>query len=115
MLDKYLKYGKLYDYYSDILNERHKKVINQYYLMDLSLKEISENLGITRQGVYDLLKRAEKNLNEIDSKLNIIKKQELFKKNIQEKAEKINKNIEEENYIDLKEHFTELLDLINKL
>ncbi|MDW7669776.1 MAG: sigma factor-like helix-turn-helix DNA-binding protein, partial [Bacillota bacterium] len=59
MLDKYLKYGKLYDYYSDVLNEKHKKVINQYYLMDLSLKEISENLGITRQGVYDLLKRAE--------------------------------------------------------
>lgn len=115
MLDKYLKYGKLYDYYSDVLNERHKKIINQYYLMDLSLKEISENLGITRQGVYDLLKRAEKNLDEIDSKLNIIKKQEKFKKNIQKKAEEINKNIEEENYIDLKDHFNELLDLINKL
>ncbi len=115
MLDKYLKYGKLYDYYSDVLNEKHKKVINQYYLMDLSLKEISENLGITRQGVYDLLKRAEKNLDDIDSKLNIIEKQEKFKKNIQNKAEEINISIEKENYIDLKENFNELLDLINKL
>src|SRR6056297_1677176 len=111
MLDKYLKYGKLYDYYSDILNERHKKVINQYYLMDLSLKEISENLGITRQGVYDLLKRAEKNLDEINNELKIIEKQEEFKKNIQIKAEEINQNIEQENYKDLKEHFNELLDL----
>ncbi|MFO7887495.1 MAG: sigma factor-like helix-turn-helix DNA-binding protein [Eubacteriales bacterium] len=115
MLDKYLRYGKLYDYYSDVLNEKHKKVINQYYLMDLSLREISENLGITRQGVYDLLKRAEKNLDEIDSKLNIIKKQEKFKNNIQKKAEEINKNIEKKDYKDLKKHFNELVDLINKL
>ncbi len=115
MLDKYLRYGKLYDYYSDVLNERHKKVIKEYYLMDLSLREIAENLGITRQGVYDLLKRAEKNLDEIDSKLNIIKKQEKFKNNIQKKAQEINKNIEQEDYKNLKEHFNELVDLINKL
>jgi hypothetical protein len=83
--------------------------------MDLSLKEISENLGITRQGVYDLLKRAEKNLEDIDSKLNIISKQEKFKKNIQKKAKEINKNIENEKYHNIKEHFKELLELINKL
>jgi hypothetical protein len=115
MLDKHLKYGKLFDYYKEVLNEKHQQVIQQYYIMDLSLKEISENLGITRQGVYDLLKRAEKNLEDIDNKLNIISKQEKFKKNIQKKAKEINKNIENEKYHNIKEHFKELLELINKL
>ncbi len=115
MLEKHLKYGKLYDYYGEILKEKHNKVIKQYYLQDLSLKEISENLDITRQGVYDLLKRAEKNLDEIDNKLNIIEKQEKYKNDMILIIENMREEITNNNTKKINEKIKELIDLIKEI
>ena len=49
----------LFDFYGEILTEKQQDVIDYYYNDDLSLAEISEHLGITRQGVRDSIKRAE--------------------------------------------------------
>jgi predicted DNA-binding protein YlxM (UPF0122 family) len=74
MLEKYEKIGKLYDYYSGLLSEKHKEVLDLYYFQDLSLAEISEILNVTRQGVFDLLKRAENNLEKYEEKLLLIER-----------------------------------------
>ena len=58
----------------EILTEKQQDVIDYYYNDDLSLAEISEHLGITRQGVRDSIKRAEATLIEMEEKLGLAKR-----------------------------------------
>ena len=64
----------LLDFYGDMLTAKQRDFINLYYNDDLSLAEIAENEGITRQGVRDAIKRAEGQLYEMESSLGIVKK-----------------------------------------
>ena len=64
----------LYDFYGDVLTERQKEFYDLYYNEDLSLSEIAENSGITRQGVRDLIVRAEKALEDIEEKTGLIQR-----------------------------------------
>ena len=66
----------LCDYYGEMLTENQRKFIEYYYNDDLSLSEIAENEGITRQGVRDAIKRAEALLFDMESKLRFSKKLE---------------------------------------
>ncbi len=59
----------LFDYYSEILSDKHKQIFDSYYNLDLSLSEIAENTGITRQGVRDFIKRTEQQLRDYEEKL----------------------------------------------
>ena len=59
MFEKNLELGYLLDFYGELLSERKRAVMDMYYNEDLSLAEIAENTGITRQGVRDSIKRAE--------------------------------------------------------
>lgn len=61
----------LLDFYKDLLTEKQADVIDLYYNEDLSLAEISEHLGITRQGVRDNIKRGEAVLLEMEQKIGI--------------------------------------------
>ncbi len=61
----------LYDFYGDILTDKQRDVIDYYYNEDLSLAEISEHLGITRQGVRDSIKRAEAVLLDMEDRLGL--------------------------------------------
>ena len=56
---KNLEISLLFDFYGDMLTEKQRDVVELYYNDDLSLSEIAENEGITRQGVRDSIKRAE--------------------------------------------------------
>ena len=56
------------------LSERQYTAIELYYIHDLSLAEIGEELNISRQSVYDTLKRAEENLYEYEETLGLVKK-----------------------------------------
>ena len=58
----------LYDFYGDVLTDRQKEFYDLYYNEDLSLGEIAENYGITRQGVRDVIVRAEAILTELEDK-----------------------------------------------
>ncbi len=59
----------LCDYYGEMLTENQRKFIEYYYNDDLSLSEIAQNEGITRQGVRDAVKRAETQLFDMEKKL----------------------------------------------
>ena len=59
----------LLDFYGDVLTEKHRDVMEQYYNDDLSLSEIADNAGITRQGVRDSIKRAECILLDLEAKI----------------------------------------------
>ena len=59
MKDKAFHMTMLFDFYGMLLTDRQKEFFDLYYNEDLSLAEIAENAGITRQGVRDVLVRAE--------------------------------------------------------
>ena len=67
-----LKFVSLYDFYSPMLSDRQKDVLDLYYNDDLSLSEIASELGITRQGVRDAIKTGEAKLNEFEDKLHAV-------------------------------------------
>ena len=74
MFEKDLKKAYLLDFYGDVLTERKKEVLDMYYNEDLSLAEIAEQIGISRQGVRDLIKKAEDELLFLEEKLGLAKK-----------------------------------------
>lgn len=63
----------LYDFYGDVLTDRQKEFYDLYYNEDLSLAEIAENYGITRQGVRDIIARAEGVLTNLEDKTGLIR------------------------------------------
>ncbi len=62
MFEKNLKNGYLLDFYGEVLSQRKRQVMDLYYNDDLSLGEIAEEIGISRQGVRELIKKAEEEL-----------------------------------------------------
>lgn len=69
---KDLSISVLLDFYGDMLTEKQREVVDYYYNEDLSLAEIAEHCGITRQGVRDSIKRAESQLYECEEKLGLM-------------------------------------------
>ncbi len=72
ILEKFERMALLSDFYGNLLTEKQQKVVKFYYEQDLSLGEIAENLKITRQAVHDILKRAERSLENYEQKLRLL-------------------------------------------
>ena len=66
---KDLGFSILLDYYGMVLTEKQRNILTEYYNDDLSLAEIAENYGITRQGVRDAIKHGEATLMEMEEEL----------------------------------------------
>ena len=64
----------LFDFYGELLTPRQREFFDLYYNEDLSLAEIAENAGISRQGVRDVIVRAEGAMQEVEDKTGIIKR-----------------------------------------
>ena len=64
----------LFDFYGELLTERQKEFFDLYYNEDLSLAEIAENAGISRQGVRDVIVRAEGIMQEVEDKTGLIRR-----------------------------------------
>ena len=74
MFEKNLNIAFLLDFYGEVLSDRKREVLDAYYNDDLSLAEIATDLGISRQGVRDLIKKAESELFFYEEKLGLAKK-----------------------------------------
>ncbi|MBO6108361.1 MAG: hypothetical protein J6P16_03040 [Eubacterium sp.] len=62
----------LYDIYGPMLKESYRDIIEQYLIDNLSLSEIAHDKDITRQGVYDIIRRSSKRLRECEEKLGML-------------------------------------------
>ena len=71
---KDLTFSVLLDYYGPVLTEKQRAILTEYYDQDLSLAEIAENYGITRQGVRDAIKHGEATLTEMEKNLGYAEK-----------------------------------------
>lgn len=74
MFKKNLEMSFLLDFYGDVLSERRLTVMTMYYNEDLSLAEIADEIGISRQGVRDLIKKSEEELTALEEKLGLARK-----------------------------------------
>jgi len=83
-INKYINQGILYDFYGKLLTVHQQKIYEDSVFNDLSLSEIAENEGISRQGVSDLIKRCDRALISYEEKLGLIKKFEQTKSYIKE-------------------------------
>lgn len=115
MYDKIVQIALLFDFYGQLLTKKQIEIVDMYYNNDLSLGEISEQQGISRQGVYDTLKRAEKTLYEYEEKLGLVdrflKQKESMKKIIEMLDELLSKEHIDKQYIDIK--INSIIDYIN--
>lgn len=72
-MGKNLEVSMLLDFYGDVLTDKQKDVIDLYYNQDLSLAEIADEVGISRQGVRDSIKRGEAVLFEMEGRLGFLR------------------------------------------
>ena len=79
MFEKNLEMSFLLDFYGDVLSDRRRSVMTMYYNEDLSLSEIADEIGISRQGVRDLIKKSEEELIVLEQKLGLAEKFERVK------------------------------------
>ena len=82
----------LFDFYGELLTPRQREFFDLYYNEDLSLAEIAENAGISRQGVRDVIVRAEAIMTDLEDKTGLMKRFMLMQQQVQailDAAEKI--------------------------
>ena len=73
-IDDITQASLLYDFYGQLLSKRQREVMELYHEENLTLAELAEEFGISRQGVHDALKNAEKSLNGYEEKLGLVAK-----------------------------------------
>lgn len=73
-MEKIVEQNLLYDFYGELLTEHQRKIYGDAVCGDLSLSELADEYGITRQGVHDLLKRCDKLLAGYEEKLHLLEK-----------------------------------------
>ena len=76
--------GLLYDFYGELLTKHQQNIYSEIVFNDLSLGEVSEAEGISRQGIFDLVKRCDKLLEGYEEKLKLIEKFNLIKTQVSE-------------------------------
>lgn len=80
---KFVEQTLLYDFYGELLTERQQQVYESVVLEDYSLSEVAEDLGISRQGVHDMIKRCNHTLEEYESRLHLVEKFLCIRKQVQ--------------------------------
>lgn len=73
-MDNIFKQTLLYDFYGELLNEHQRKVYEDAVFNDLSLSEVADNYGVSRQAIHDLIKRVTKMFEKYENKLHMIER-----------------------------------------
>ncbi len=97
-MEKIIEQNLLYDFYGELLTEHQRKVYENAVYNDLSLSEIADEIGISRQGVHDLLKRCDKIMTGYEEKLKLVEKFSMTRERITEiKKLALTTNIQNDN------------------
>lgn len=83
-MERILEQSLLYDFYGELLTEHQKTIYEDFVLNDLSLGEIAQEQGISRQAVYDMVKRCNKLLEGYEQKLHLLERFDRVKQKVSE-------------------------------
>ena len=118
MYDRITEVNLLYDFYAMLLTDKQREAIRLYHCENLSLSEISDEFSISRQGVYDALKNAEKALEEYECKLGLLRKFEYTSKLLDNAGKHIdmliNENIGNKELTDKLAYLKKVINDLNK-
>lgn len=81
-MEKIVEQGLLYDFYGELLTEHQRRIYEDVVFNDMSLSEIAEEQGISRQGVHDLIRRCDKALQAYEAKLHLMEKFQSVKRTV---------------------------------
>lgn len=112
MIEKKFRLGNLFDFYGELLTDKQRNILELYLLDDFSFGEISDNHSISRQAVYDTVKRSEKILEDYESKLGLMEKFHATESLIKDVSEKMDLLISK---IEDSEVSNEITDVINEV
>ena len=104
-MEDFVRQSLLFDFYGDLLTEHQKLIYGSFIQEDLSLSEIAQDSGISRQGVHDMIRRCRNILEEYESKLHLVDR---FLK-IREKVSEISESESLEEAKSISEEIMELL------
>lgn len=110
-MEKIYQQALLYDFYGELLTEHQRSIYEDAVCNDLSLGEIAQDRGISRQGVHDLIRRCDKSLQEYEAKLQLVEK---FM-NARDKVEKIISLAEDSESGQCAERLREIYEVAAKL
>ncbi len=83
-LEKTVRMNMLFSFYGALLTPKQAQYMSDYYEEDYTLAEIADNYGVSRQAIYDSIKRAEESFNDYEAKLHLLQefeaRQEILKK-----------------------------------
>lgn len=108
MIEKLKEITMLLDFYGKLLTDKQAMTMSYYYEEDMSLGEISEELGISRQAVYDIIKRSEKILRDYEEKLGLVER-------FLEQKKKLLKIKEHLKLREMDENIKSMVDLIDEI
>ena len=83
-MEKIVEQGILYDFYGELLTEHQRRIYEDAVYNDMSLSEIAEQAGISRQGVHDLIRRCDRTLADYEEKLHLVKRFSAVKEKVKE-------------------------------
>ena len=105
----------LYDFYGALLKENQRQIFEEYILDDYSLSEIAQDMGITRQGVHDALKRTTARLQGYEDKLGLVRRFQEQKKQMKQVHRQL-QELDEQGKIDLSDApFQQILEELRDL
>lgn len=82
-MEKIVEHGLLYDFYGELLTAHQRQIYEDAVYHDMSLTEIADIQGISRQGVHDLIRRCDKILEQYEERLGLVRKFTLIKEKMQ--------------------------------
>ena len=88
-MDNTIMRTMLFDFYGDLLTEKQREYYDLHFNADLSLQEIAEQSGVSRQAVWDIIRRAEQSLVEIEDKTGLVARAVRRRKGLEELEERI--------------------------
>lgn len=99
MLPKVARIALLFDFYGKLLTEKQQKIVELYYHHDLSLGEIAEEYGISRQAVHDIIRRSETALEQFEQTLGILDKYFVEQEQLKKALELLNESEQDRNKV----------------
>ena len=89
MLEKLLHMSELFDFYGPLLTDKQRRCLQMHLFEDFSLSEISQELGISRQAVYDMLRRSEQLMQQYEDKLQLVQRTSKERAELAQAAEQL--------------------------
>lgn len=84
ILEERIGLSLLYDFYGDLLSDNKKAIFEEYVQDDMSLSEVADSFGISRQGVHDIVKRCISELKKYEEVLRLVENSKKITENIEE-------------------------------